>query len=149
MIGVKIIRQFRSYISFSRRNTGKTTYVGFAYDVRKRLSELKELPEGWLGGAGKRLDSDRVDWLAKELDGGYPSELPLPRIYPTEDGNVRMEWLFEPTDVSVDIDLAFSIAYLHLLNLQTDEERSDKFDLQSMDGWQALFDKLESVRSGL
>ena len=37
------------YISFSRRNTGKTTYVGFAYDVRKRLSERGAAVPKWDG----------------------------------------------------------------------------------------------------
>jgi hypothetical protein len=113
-----------------------------ALDVVERLSELKELRDGWLDGSGTQLDSAGLDWLSSELDNGYPGSLPLPRIYPTEKGNVHLEWLVASWDISLDVDLGTKQSLWHSLNLETDEEEEATFGLDAKEGWNALFEKL-------
>ena len=112
-------------------------------DIVERLSELKNLSDGWLDGEGSKLNAEGVDWLASELDNAYPTSLPLPRIYPTESGNVRLEWLFKSEDVSLDIDLLTRTSNWHRLNLESDEEEETNFNLATQDGWETLFNKLQ------
>ena len=60
-------------------------------DVAARLDELRAMQDGWLDGDGKAPDHAGLDWLADAFNHYYPDTAPLPRIYPTEEGGVRME----------------------------------------------------------
>lgn len=60
--------------------------------IRRRLAELSELPHGWLDGEGKPIPKAFMQWFTKIFLQKYVSYLPRPYIYPTENGDLLLEW---------------------------------------------------------
>ena len=74
-------------------------------DPTVRLDELRNLKDGWLEGHGKAPSSDGLDWLAEFFQDSYPADLPLPYLYPMEDGGISAEWEVGDKEIDVEIDL--------------------------------------------
>lgn len=93
-----------------------------------RLAELRALEPGWLDGEGEPV-SDRAAQGARALL-GYLVQPVRPRLYPTEDGGVRIEWTVGARDLSVEVD-AEGRFYGHVLDLEhrsEDETEGDAID---------------------
>lgn len=115
-------------------------------DIAARLDELKELQDGWLEGVGRAPSADGLDWLSSAFDAYFPDGLPLPYLYPTEDGDVRAEWSLGGVEASADVDLTSRVASWHELDLATDAEYARQLNLSSEEDWAWLIDR---VRSGM
>ena len=74
-------------------------------DVPARLDEFRALKDGWLEGEGRAFSSEGLDWLATQFERRYPTDLPLPYLYPTPEGGVRAEWSEEANAVVLETDL--------------------------------------------
>lgn len=114
-------------------------------DVPARLDELRLLQDGWLDGQGSAPRPDGLDWLSDEFTQGYPEDLPLPFVYPTPEGGIRLEWSLGPNEVTLDIDLMTHIASLHTLNLNSDEELEETLRLNEPAEWDRLVEQIRHV----
>jgi hypothetical protein len=75
-------------------------------DVQAWVDELRLLKDGWLEGDGIAPAHDALDWLSQAFSQHYSDELPYPYLYPTAEGNVRVEWPLEPNEITVEFDLS-------------------------------------------
>ena len=79
--------------------------VGDAYSkAEARLAELARMRAGWLDGRGDRIDPDVVVFSLYALRALQASGMPVPRLYPTEDGGLRFEWSSKDVDVTADFE---------------------------------------------
>ncbi len=115
-------------------------------DVPARLEELKILKEGWLGGVGKAPNKDGYIWFEKVFTKYYPEELTLPYIYPTEDGSLSLEWTMNSNEMSLEIDIPSHKGYWHNINLKTNEEDEEIFNLDDPKGWEKLSSKINELK---
>lgn len=116
-----------------------------ALDVPARLEELRLLKNGWFEGGGSAPTAAGIDWLSHVFTRAYPEELALPYIYPTPEGDVRLEWTLGSHEVSLDIDLAQHRANLHELNLSSDEEHEDELNLDESSEWARLIEQIQRL----
>ena len=87
-------------------------------DFSSRLDQFRAIRDGWLEGAGKAPNPHGLDWLSNSVKRHYRSaDLPRPRIYPTPEGGVSLEWGIGPRRASVEIDLDTHSAEWHCLDL--------------------------------
>ncbi len=98
-------------------------------DIRNRLDEFRNLKDGWLEGKGIAPSQEGLDWLTQAFEKHYPSEMPLPYLYPTAEGNVLAEWSIEQNEISLEIDLGKHVGEWHCLNMDTDKEDKGIFNL--------------------
>jgi len=117
-------------------------------DVPARLDELRLLKDGWFEGHGSAPTATGIDWLSDRFTRTYPEDLPLPFVYPTPDGGIRLEWSLEPHDITLDIDLAKHTASLHELNLASDEDQEEKLNLDEPAGWGRLIEQIQKATEG-
>lgn len=83
---------------------------------RARLVELAGLPEGWLDGdEGARLDLSALEFARDLLEEISKSTIELPRIYPTAEGGVQLEWHGPEirAELEIDPDLSFELFALY------------------------------------
>jgi len=76
--------------------------------LSNRISELRELKDGWLDGEGMAPSGDGLSWLF-ELVGKLITfhQAPCPYIYPTPDGGVSLEWdIGGDKEFTIDVNLA-------------------------------------------
>lgn len=109
-------------------------------DVPARIDELRLLQHGWLEGHGIAPDSAHLDWFAEQFEHSFAAELPLPFVYPTEAGGLRLEWDFASHDLSVEVNLQTRKAELHCLDLEANRDAAETIDLSTEDGWNSLGD---------
>jgi len=114
-------------------------------DVPARLDELRLLKDGWLDGAGKAPKLQGLDWLAQVFEQYFPDKLPLPFIYPTEEGGVSAEWPIETNEISLEINLDSHIGEWHFLNPQTNQEETMLINLNDEAGWRTVAEKIKSI----
>lgn len=119
-----------------------------ALDIAARLDELRPLKNNWLEGRGVAPPNEGLDWLSQKFSQLYPEDLPLPFLYPTEEGGVRAEWPLEPHEVSLDIDLATHAAEWHILNMETDDEESKTLDLNEAKNWEWMVQRIQETAGG-
>lgn len=104
-------------------------------DVRRRITELKQLKRGWLDGNGFALSPEGLDWFATILDRLSAEELPLPYLFPTAEGNLLAEWSLKPWSITLEVDLQRQLGSWHSLNVSTDEEFSKELNLTLPNDW--------------
>lgn len=100
-------------------------------DVPARLEELSLLKAGWLEGGGTVQCSHGLVWLSCFFEKCFPNDLPLPYIYPMEEGGVQAEWTLKNIEASLEIDIEKKIGAWHSLDITTEEENIDCFDFNS------------------
>ena len=104
-------------------------------DISAQIYDLRQLKDGWLEGQGKAPSKEGLDWLSQAFDNYYPSDLPLPYLYPTEPGGVQAEWSLGRNEITLEIDLAEHSGYFHALHMEDDTEKTRHFDLGSETQW--------------
>lgn len=117
-------------------------------DVRARLEELSELQGGWLEGGGKVPSVENIEWLSRAFEEFFPDELPLPHIYPTEQGGVQAEWTLGTNEISVEVDFSNRTAVLHNLDMKSDSDDTQELDLTTSHDWNLLSDVLKAMDDG-
>lgn len=114
-------------------------------DVGARLGELGLLTDGWLEGQGVAPKRTGLDWFLDQYNQKYSDELPLPHVYPTPNGGIRLEWLHAQTDASLDVDLTGHRGAWHEVNIATDAEAERALNLDSGEDWTWLCDRLRAT----
>ena len=107
-------------------------------DVPSRIDELRFLKDGWLDGIGKAPLEEGLNWLSNQFDNYALEDMPLPLVFPTEEGNIQMEWSSDSFDISLEVDLTTQKAQLHILDFKTEKETSHDLDLSILSSWEEL-----------
>lgn len=116
-------------------------------DVLARLDELSLLRDGWLDDQGKALDKQGLEWFADIFSRQYPEELPLPYLYPTVEGNIRLEWAFETREISVEVDLHVHSGEWDVLDVSTGEGENRVLNLADDIEWTFISERIKEYIS--
>ncbi|HTW93438.1 MAG TPA: hypothetical protein VMD30_01505 [Tepidisphaeraceae bacterium] len=107
-------------------------------DISARIDDLRNLRDGWLNGDGKAPNPTHLWRLEHLFESHYPDTIVPPHLYPTPEGNVSAEWSLPPHEVSAEIDVATLACHVHLLDLETDRDRTEELNLAGEPGWARL-----------
>ena len=111
-------------------------------DVLFRLAELERLEDGWLDGEGRALDKRGIRWFAEMFERFFPYDLPLPYVYPTVEGNIRLEWTFGTCELSLEVDLKNHRGEWLAVDVETDEEECYEVNLDKVEDWEKVCSRL-------
>ena len=124
--------------------------VNNALDMSARITQLSLLRDGWLDGEGLALARDGLGWFANAWQSHWPSNLPLPHLYPTPTGGLEAEWMKGEMLLSAEIDLAARQATLLMVNLQNGDIAIDQtINLAVDDGWNTMAECLRAAKASL
>ena len=128
-----------------------------ALDIAVQLDTLRTLKSGWADGLqpaqdwrdgyGMAPNHEGLDWLAGQFERFYANSLPRPYLYPTPQGGVQAEWLRDPHDASLEIDLESHSAEWHCLNLVTKASVVEDLNLDLEEAWEWLSTEVKSLGS--
>ena len=114
--------------------------------------ELRKVEDGWLDGEGLAPQHEHLDWLAAFLESHYPADLPIPALFPTEEGGVKAQWSFGGAKMpdfqtplylaSLEMDLAQKRGQWRSRNFNTNQVDTANIDLNRPDDWRGIFRKL-------
>ena len=114
-------------------------------DIHARLYELSFLKDGWCDGKGQAPPSGSLKILSSMFSENYSEDAPLPRIYPTLEGNISAEWTIADWEVGFEIDLHNMNGTFLAVNTLSDDELEMKIDLNDPNGWKCLNDALADL----
>ena len=105
----------------------------------QRLDELCELEENWNSYGSKSLDTSRI-WLARTMLVTLVEmhRCPVPYLYPTNDGGLRVEWTRGPKELSLELDLTTFEGYYHVLDTKNDRDYDLDLDMSLATNFQVL-----------
>jgi len=112
-------------------------------ELTGRFAAISALTDGWLDGAGRAPNKQKLVEVRQSMLRHYPERVPLPIIIATPDGNLLLEWDV-PGDPSLDLDLDSMHAAFHAF-LPHEQEIEREFVLQDDDAWGQLFGLLSTV----
>lgn len=115
-------------------------------DVPARLEEFRIMEDGWQGGEELAPHNAGLDWLSSRFVSHYPYDVPLPHTYPSYQGGIQMEWSIGTSAAVLEIDLHTHNGEWFRFELDSDDETTLDFNLDSAEGWAML---VEQVRHGL
>ena len=119
-----------------------------ALDIPARLDELRFLKDGWLEGRGQAPSHEGLDWMLQAFGQYYPDDLQLPFLYPTEEGEIQVEWSHGPNEVTLEIDLGTHSGRWHALNMKTDGDESRTLTLDNAADWEWMVEQIRQMAGG-
>jgi predicted helicase len=110
-------------------------------DILYRMKKLEDLSDGWLDGEGKALSKTGIQWFKDQFNQFFKNA-PTPKIYPTPEGGLSLEWQINRHDISLEINLEDHTAYWHSLNLDKKQSKDKDLELNKSDQWQWIIEQL-------
>ena len=114
-------------------------------DIAARLDELRLLKDGWLEGGGRALSHKGLDWLSRSFNQHYPEDLPLPYLFPTEEGDVEAEWRLGQKEVSLEIELDNHFGEWHTLDMETNAVSERTLNVNDASNWKWLVEQIRQM----
>lgn len=121
-------------------------------DVAAQLDDLRHLKDGWGDGIqhpsdwgngyGKAPVHDELDWLAERFASEFPNDLPLPRIYPTPEGGVHMEWRLGRYDITLEVEFEQHTGEWNWVDLDSQQEGESALNMADTEDWTWLASEL-------
>ena len=105
-------------------------------DVPARLDEFKHMKIGYRGTEAPT--SEGLDWLSQSFSRHFPNGLPLPRVYPIEEGRIEMEWVYN----TLEIDLGAHRGDWFAFSEESDEQQSESLDFEDDGSWEFIVEQL-------
>ena len=102
------------------------------------LEALRALHDGWLDGKGVAPDKQGLQRLAENFETHFGTEIPLPYLYPTSEGNVQAEWTLGAWEVSIEIDLNAQRGEYQAVNVYGQETQDQVLAMDTPEGWATL-----------
>jgi hypothetical protein len=107
-------------------------------DVRVRLDELRALQPGWCDGEGVTPPAAGLDEFASAFESEFAPQLPLPRIYPTLEGGLSLEWASAESEVSIEVRFPEMVGRVLVVHPKSGEIREDSLILRNREDWVKL-----------
>lgn len=107
-------------------------------DIPSRIEDLKKLNNGWLDGQGLAIKTEGVNWFSTFFGEKFTSDLPLPYLFPTPDGNIQLEWNSESQSLNIEIDLETKKGISFQISKVDKKITESELDLNNDSGWSKL-----------
>lgn len=118
-------------------------------DIQARLHELSFLKDGWYDGIGLAPSSTSLKELSSMFSEHYPENAPLPRIYPTPEGNVSVEWTIGNWEISLEIELCNLVGTFLAIDVLTNKELEKEINLKEPAAWKDLTNFITNLNEGV
>lgn len=118
----------------------QSMYVLDAFDISIRLEELLKLQDNWYEGKdGKALNRDRAFLFSNYFNSFYNTNLKLPAIFPTLNGDIVLEWKKGDMEISLEVNLKTFISEIFVFDMMNDNNDAlQTVDLNKATDWTIL-----------
>ncbi len=98
-------------------------------------------------GYGKAPSHEGIDWLGDTLEREYLGDLPLPRIYPTPEGGVQMEWTLGRFGAELEVNLDDRVGEWLWTYIASEDADEESLNLDDSDSWSWLAAEIRRLGS--
>lgn len=112
--------------------------------INDQLTSLLDLENGWNGADSKAPNPDNIENIRKILAQYWLPDMPLPFVFPMENGGVNLEWFIGHAEHGLEIDFVTKTYLWEWWDTQSQEEYVESFDFDSPEIW----DKIQQSSTG-
>ena len=153
----EILLWFEDIGGFSDRDFGLIAHTPTPstdpLDIGGRIDQLRVLEDGWLEAGGLAPPKDGLDWFLEAFNRYYPSDLPLPYLYPTEDGGLQAEWDQGGREANLKIDLISHFADWRWFEADLNDEAASndhpRLNLEEIKSWDWIAEEIRGTGAHL
>lgn len=99
-------------------------------DSNSKLTEIKELGEGWADGDGRAYTATEIAQTEALLSAILVTpNVPSPYIYPDPDGLISFQWDLGHWNISCDLLFRDNQIKIHAMNMDTNEVKTESLDV--------------------
>lgn len=114
-------------------------------DVVLRLDELAKLKNGWLEGDGRAPSHALIELLKSGFENRFDPGLPLPYLFPSEDGGIQAEWTLNGWEIFLEIESEVLRGEYRATSAKDGATQSLGLNLAEPDGWKQLNEALKAI----
>ncbi len=111
-------------------------------DVGFRLEEIGLLNKGWYDGEGVGFNTSELNRFHVLFENHFATDLPLPNIFPTPEGQIQLEWSIGDHEASIEVNLQSLEGEFDILDCDSDESEEAHLNLNSEDAWKVVNAKI-------
>lgn len=98
-----------------------------------QLAQLRELKDDWYDNTSVAPSTEHIEFAFKLLSSLVSCDIPVPRVCPTPEGDIRAEWSLGHAEVSLTSEWEARQVYLHVAHVDTGLDRDDLIAIATMD----------------
>ena len=106
--------------------------------LKEQLNALVGLDTDQNNHDTKTLSRECVEWFIGKLDEHWLPNMPIPFAFPTESGDLSIEWFVGHAEHSLEVDFTDSKGRWGWWNSKSDEEYEETLDLNQAEAWEKL-----------
>lgn len=113
-----------------------------AYDINVRLQNLFQLEDKWYDGIqGKAINKEKAGIFENYFKNYFNSNLQLPAIFPTLNGDLVLEWKKDEVEISLEVRLSNLNAELFYFDMDNDDnDFQEEINLNLDSEWEKIND---------
>lgn len=116
-----------------------------SFDVTLRINHLSKIPNNWYNEYSKAPQKELLFSFKDIFNSYYNSNLLLPAIFPTVEGNIQLEWKRNNKHIVLDIDLtSFISTFFYYNDIDDSDEHEEILNLKIKEGWISLNSLIEN-----
>lgn len=133
-----------SCVDIARNKTKERDALTAPRSLEASWKKMLSLENGWLDGEGQAPTAEGIEWLASMFKAHYPNAAPVPYAYPTVEGNIQVEWSLGAREITLEVDIETKKGFWHELNVETNSEYENDFDVNTQENWDWIMGKIEA-----
>lgn len=115
--------------------------------ITEQIQDIHQRRPSWQEPDGPMPDQAGLDWFLQQWKRHYPDNAPVPVIFPTEEGNISVEWSISEFDVDVEVDLTMHDGIWNAYHRHTQVAEEERLNLDNPDGWAWLSNRLAELQA--
>ena len=115
--------------------------------IANQIAKLRQLRPGWMEPDTPAPDHTGLDWFQQQWERHYPEDAPLAAIFPTEDGNISVEWRIGEYAADMVVDLRFHYGTWGASHVRTWLAEENELNLDDPDDWAWLTNRLAELQA--
>ena len=105
---------------------------------RSIVEQLAKIAAGKDDPDNKIPTPEHLEWFAAKTKEFWLTDMPTPFLFPTENGNLSIEWYIGHREQSLDVDFATRTGTWEWWDSQSDEEHSETLNLEDRENWEKI-----------
>ncbi|MGV3531778.1 MAG: hypothetical protein ACO1QR_05360 [Chthoniobacteraceae bacterium] len=138
-VNLRGVGVFDAYDKLQRVSTTDHLEISPNHALGGQLEALGNLSDGWIEGSGKSIEPAELEWIADQITGSFPADLPFPFVCATPTGGVFLEWSIGEWVVSAEFPLPERRCELQATNTETSSTTDEDLVLEKQSDFAPIY----------
>ena len=106
--------------------------------INQQLDYMLNIPDEWNGPGSTAISAQDIVWLRDILKQYWLADMPIPFLFPMENGGIELEWYISYSEHGLEIDFETKTGLWDFWDNKSDQEHSETLDLTLIKSWHRI-----------